>query len=105
MIQMKISHTRGRMTDWTRGYITGTRIKNRCTAHPLYGSIGLEENSLRRFLAKYTCARFHASVFGQIYMRKIPRVTSTSCAESSGTVVAPGDHRSREHGAGRGTAQ
>ena len=24
MIQMKISHTRGRMTDWTRGCITGT---------------------------------------------------------------------------------
>ena len=44
-------------------------------------------------------------VVGQIYMRKIPRVTSTSCAESSGTVVAPGDHRTREHGAGRGTAQ
>ena len=40
------------MTDWTvqgtRGCITGTRIKNRCTEHPLYGSIGLEENSLRQ---------------------------------------------------------
>ena len=44
-------------------------------------------------------------VFGQIYMRKIPRVTSTSCVKSSGTDVAPGDHRTREHGAGRGTAQ
>ena len=99
MIQMKISHARGRMTDWTRGCITGTRIKNRCTAHPLYGSIGLEENSLRQSHLGWRL------VFGQIYMRKIPRVTSTSCVESSGTVVAPGDHRTREHGAGRGTAQ
>jgi len=45
-----------------------------------------------------------APVSGQIYMRTIPRVTSTACAGSSGTVIAPGDHTSREHGAGRGTA-
>jgi len=33
-----------------------------------------------------------APISGQIYMRKIPRVTSTACAGSSGTVVAPGYH-------------
>jgi len=46
-----------------------------------------------------------APVSDQIYMRTIPRVTSTVCAGSSGTGVAPGDHTSREHGASRGTAQ
>ena len=54
-----------------------------------------------------TVSRLAASapVSGQIYMRKIPRVASTACAGSSGTVVAPRDHTSLEHGAGRGTVQ
>jgi len=55
----------------------------------------------------YTCHVTHTRVMQHpLYAHtRIPRVTSTSCAESSGTDVAPGDHRTREHGAGRGTAQ
>jgi len=32
----------GRMTDWRRVCMSGTRIKNQCTTHPLCGSIGLQ---------------------------------------------------------------
>jgi len=69
-------------------------------------AIGLNNNKKVEALAPIRKLRLYIYV-GQecVYMSLRPQTTSTDCAESSGTVVAPGDHTSREHGAGRGTAQ